>query len=409
MKNFCLLLGLATSLLVSCSTDVVDEVVNGSNHSYVVNDEGHKITESEALDIANRFLKSTRSSSDFNVSYVLNNGKAATRAVGVSDTLAYILNRADDNGFIVIATDDRVNPVLAFSEEGKFEYEESYDDIVYANFVNKIDDYMATIDENDTAVDVREDFLVSCYAELPKIYSSWKQTYPYNKYVIKEHPSCPVGCGAVAAGQIMLYGKKYLTYHDSLYHMQALRRTFEENKKYWESYEGGIISNYSTRIIGGPDKTNYTYAQALDIVAQLLYWIGKDVDMQYTTLASTTTTEKVIELLRDLDYKFNSQLTTFVDTTVMRHLMNGSIIYADGVDLYSGQAHAWVIDGGRFCWKDGLAGEIMDSPYLHCDWGWGGYRNGYYLGKVFSIKEYGISIDDEYLWRDMYYFAIGHN
>lgn len=404
MKKFYLLLGLVTSLFVSCSTDIVDEVVDSSNHSYVVNDAGHKITESEALDIANRFLKSTRSSSDFNVSYVLDKGKTLTRAVGVSDTLAYILNRADDNGFIVIATDDRVNPVLAFSEEGKFEYEESYDDIVYANFVSKIDDYMATIDENDTAVAVQYDILESCVSELPRAATSWSQFSPYDKYVIEEHPNCPVGCVAVACGQVMLYGKSSLEYHGEVYNFSSIRNALEKQEK---ELEGNV---YSTRIVGPPAEISYD--EAIDKVAKMLYWIGKDVHMSYHPVSdggSAASSEDAYDLVKSLGYKLSTDgLTNFVDTTVMRHIVNGDIVYIKGTDINVVAGHAWIIDGGYFCWANEEKG-VMNTPYLHCEWGWNGEHNGYYLGRVISVTDRYLFSVNGYRFTQLEYFAVGKN
>jgi hypothetical protein len=33
--------------------------------------------------------------------------------------------------------------------------------------------------------------------------------------------------------------------------------------------------------------------------------------------------------------------------------------------------------------------QYMQNIYLHCNWGWGGYHNGYYRGDVFAINVSG--------------------
>ncbi len=44
--------------------------------------------------------------------------------------------------------------------------------------------------------------------------------------------------------------------------------------------------------------------------------------------------------------------------------------------------HAWVYDG---CIRSVV--ESKPSYFVHCNWGWGGYKNGYYLSKVFNTAD----------------------
>lgn len=98
---------------------------------------------------------------------MLNENNPITRSAGVSDTLAYIFNYGVNNGFAVIASDNRVFPLLAFSETGHFAYEEDGNDPIYACFVSRIDDYLATADENDTIITIPDGFMSTCYWTAP--------------------------------------------------------------------------------------------------------------------------------------------------------------------------------------------------------------------------------------------------
>jgi hypothetical protein len=43
--------------------------------------------------------------------------------------------------------------------------------------------------------------------------------------------------------------------------------------------------------------------------------------------------------------------------------------------------HAWVYDGVLVASKDGKS-----NNFVHCNWGWGGYKNGYYISKAFDTN-----------------------
>ena len=55
------------------------------------------------------------------IPFLGNLGGGMTKSVETQDTLAYIVNFSDGNGFAVIAADRRVEPILAIIPEGKYE------------------------------------------------------------------------------------------------------------------------------------------------------------------------------------------------------------------------------------------------------------------------------------------------
>ena len=350
----------------------------------------NKITEEQALDIANKILTRTRANTNISVSYVLNENNPITRSAGVSDTLAYIFNYGVNNGFAVIASDNRVFPLLVFSETGHFAYEEDGNDPIYACFVSRIDDYLATADENDTIITIPDDFMSTCYWTAPLLETSgWSQGAPYDKYVKMEHPGCPTGCVAVATAQIMINCKKSFYYHDSLYRCHAIT-------------EG--LKTHRTKIVGGdPDSVICSYETAVDHAARLLYWVGKDLYINYTPNGSSGSSYSARSFLSRLGYDVKeSTLISFSDTAIANRIDENRLIYFDGrLMSNTSNGHAWIIDGYGF---NCSAPEIM---IFHCDWGWGGNHNGfyssvgYYCGDVFAIPDY------EY--GNMKYFSVKIN
>ena len=55
------------------------------------------------------------------------------------------------------------------------------------------------------------------------------------------------------------------------------------------------------------------------------------------------------------------------------------IVLMIGEDFYSEAGHAWIVDGYIDEIKNGIS-----TYYLHCNWGWTGNRNGYFVSNAFS-------------------------
>lgn len=86
-------------------------------------------------------------------------------------------------------------PVLGFSDTGHFDLE---NEIAKVNFVDKIGAYIDDNEDKGITYEVKAEDFDGCYAASPSIMSSIGQGEPWDKYVIEEHPGCPVGCVAVA-------------------------------------------------------------------------------------------------------------------------------------------------------------------------------------------------------------------
>lgn len=134
-------------------------------------------------------------------------------SANLSDTLAYVVNYPKNGGFVIVASSNRVYPVLAFSDDGNFSFE---NEISKTNFIENIGAYLEEADEEASYVVSENDF-DGCYVVAPTVKTSLSQRSPWNKFVIEEHPGCPVGCVAVAAAQVMSHSKRTLSYHGVSY------------------------------------------------------------------------------------------------------------------------------------------------------------------------------------------------
>lgn len=341
------------------------------------------ISRGEALEIANRFLNrpllSRFSGMEVDFQYVVKSD-ATRSACGFSDTLAYVINYPNNMGFAIIASDRRVNPVLAFAQEGEFTFE---NEVSKANFIDRIGFYMESSKDSEPLSNYPS-ILEDCFIINPVPQTSLSQNAPFNKYVDIEHPGYPTGCVAVATALIMLHAKSELEYHETVYHCKSIMEALSSKR------------DINTRHI-------YTYEQAVDSIAKIMYWIGKDTGMKYENNAGSTYIDSVFNLLLQLDYK-PSKIQRFKNEIAFNYVKDNYMLYMRGVDTIKLAGHAWICDGGAYCVDNKNRPTKIIDRYFHCDWGWGGYCNGNFSGKVFSPVD--IINSDTLNFIPMQYFAV---
>lgn len=213
MKSKKILLFCLGLVFLSCTSDEFEEIQSLPPS----NEKNYKIDECDAMSIASQYFnhKKTRTSTaPLKIEYVTE--QVQSRTQNFNDTTAYIINRGENEGFIIISADKRVFPILAHSDTGHFVNERG--SIADIQFTSRIDEYIEANTNNvpiEPSSDLVEEFMETCYYVNPTLPNSWHQGSPYDKYVIEEHPGCPVGCVAVATGMIMSKCKNQITYHNT--------------------------------------------------------------------------------------------------------------------------------------------------------------------------------------------------
>ena len=372
-------------IIVGCTNN--DEFQETELVSQEVN---NKITKDEAVDIANKVLKkntSTRISTKEHVlfDFVTSNNRSKTRCASQPDTLAYIINYPNDEGFVIVSTCRKFFPVLGFSDKGHFSVT---NENVKSNFIDKIEEYTAnaSTDKNYSVDDINID---ACYFVNPVVNTSISQGTPWDKYVIREHPNCPVGCVAVATALVLSHSMLELNYHGSVFHFKSI---IEAIRKEQDSDNTNAI--YVEEEWNKAPQPTYTYEQAVDSMAKLLYLIGKDLNITYTSSGSFAYSRDAYNLCKELKEDSSLEYSTFDIKKISWCIKDGYIIYLRGTDINGNGGHAWVSDGVGFCVEkkknpdNRFTTEEITHTYIHCDWGWGGISNGYYSGSVFEASNY---------------------
>lgn len=212
----------------------------------------------------------------------------------------------------------------------------------------------------------------------PLLKTTWKQSAPYNQYCPMrtnyssgEQENCPVGCVALALGQIMKYynypetGKGYKSYQPFGL-SETISADFENTQYKWELMRDSYFR------LGSYKK--YTDEEA-DAVATLLFHAGVSVGTIYAISGSSAFAygniprdmvenfryaEEDIRYLSRSDYEKEEWMEL-----IFNELSNGRPIFYAGNSPESG-GHAFVLDGYDATGK------------VHINWGWGGTDNGYY-------------------------------
>lgn len=293
--------------------------------------------------------------------------RAATTA---SRSDAYYVFNNDAGGFVIIAGDDAVTPVLGYTSTGSFDAENLPDGLkdLLKSYERQIaalgDNYVA----NQTAT--RTAFTGEKLLNTAK----WNQSNPFNKYTPNNYVT---GCVATAGAIVMKhhgYPAKGTGSHSYTWNGNTLTANFEHDYD-WASM---------------PAKYDGTNDAAFDGVARLMADLGVAVEMQYAKNGSGAYIGNMISALQK--YFGYSKLTYLASIDDMEaEAWNAKLrgeIDANRPILYSASdasagGHSFIIDG----YKD---------ESFSVNWGWGGYCNGFYQIGALNPESAGKPTDDKY-------------
>ena len=303
-------------------------------------------------------------------------------------------------GWIMLASDDRVKPVLAWSDHSDFDFNnmapatkawiENYEEQIKYAISNKIKATPTIVDEwKNLAKSTNKTAARTTATRVgPLMATTWDQGWPYNDL-------CPLitttsgsynavtGCVATAMAQIMKYwnwptvGCGFHTYLDTPFGM--LSANFGATAYKWTDMQLAPFGSDSA-------------------MALLMYQAGVSVNMEYNFLgagvsnALTNTRQSFItpcsEFALKANFHYKRSLYSLYRFGTVPGLIEGTgpdsineatwiakmkaemdahrpIMY-NGYNFINGSGHEWIMDG------------YTVSDYFHFNWGWGGGSNGYF-------------------------------
>jgi hypothetical protein len=319
--------------------------------------------------------------------FLINSVKAFAGKTDIECTLEYTLfNESNepvlyvfnvDNGFVIVAAEDRISPILGYSYEGNFDANNINENAEYL-----LNDYKWTLDYMQTnnieaSEEVSEQWAMvksngRVVAEKnentvdPLLTTTWNQGKWYN-FLCPADPAGPnghvyAGCVATAMSQVIKFwnypamGQGTHTYVPSGYQPQTANF-------------GETFYNYSIM----PDAVDSLtpYDQAFQ-VAQLMWHCGIGVNMMYSPTGSGAYSNDVPGVLIN-NFLYNST-TNYQsryynnnwDNQLRNELDQGRPLYYSGQDINGAGGHAFVCDG------------YDDNNMFHFNLGWSGLDNGWY-------------------------------
>lgn len=297
--------------------------------------------------------------------------KAKSRtATTASPSDAYYVFNNDAGGFVIIAGDDAVTPVLGYTSTGSFDAENLPDGL--KDLLKSYERQIAALGDNYVANQTATRAAFTGEKLLKT--AEWNQMAPFNKYTPNNYVT---GCVATAGAIVMKhhgYPAKGTGSHSYTLNGKTLSANFEHTYD-WASM---------------PAKYDGTNDAAFDGVARLMADLGVAVEMNYakdgsgsyigdlvTALQKYYGYSKLSHLMAIEDVgaeAWNSRLREEIDA-------NRPVLYAASDPTRGG--HAFVIDG----YKD---------ENFSVNWGWGGYCDGFYQIGALNPESAGKPTGDKY-------------
>ena len=293
--------------------------------------------------------------------------RAATTA---SRSDAYYVFNNDAGGFVIIAGDDAVTPVLGYTSTGSFDAENLPDGL--KDLLKSYERQIAALGDNYVANQTATRAAFTGEKLLKT--AEWNQMAPFNKYTPNNYVT---GCVATAGAIVMKhhgYPAKGTGSHSYTWNGKTLSANFEHTYD-WASM---------------PAKYDGTNDAAFDGVARLMSDLGVAVEMQYAKNGSGAYIGNMISALQK--YFGYSKLTYLASVDDMEaEAWNAKLrgeIDANRPILYSASdasagGHSFIIDG----YKD---------ESFSVNWGWGGYCNGFYQIGALNPESAGKPTGDKY-------------
>lgn len=297
--------------------------------------------------------------------------KAKSRtATTASPSDAYYVFNNDAGGFVIIAGDDAVTPVLGYTSTGSFDAENLPDGL--KDLLKSYERQIAALGDNYVANQTATRAAFTGEKLLKT--AEWNQMAPFNKYTPNNYVT---GCVATAGAIVMKhhgYPAKGTGSHSYTLNGKTLTANFEHDYD-WASM---------------PVKYDGTNDAAFDGVARLMSDLGVAVEMQYDKDGSGAYIGNLVTALQKYyGYSKLSHLMAIEDVGAEAWNVklraeidaNRPVLYAASDP--SGSGHAFVIDG----YKD---------ESFSVNWGWGGSCDGFYQIGALNPESAGKPMGDKY-------------
>lgn len=340
------------------------------------------VNQSRAREIALEFFNSDRTKSagiDVELEWAGDSMESQhlTRSISnVDNALLYIYNRTDGKGFVIVAGDDNVRPIIGYSRTNTFDVEDMPDGARYllSSWCKQVE--ASKLEHTSAGYSVKALSEGVPVKEYPTAF--WGQGEPYNRFTpLYEGEHCLTGCVATAMSIVSHYHKWPLKgsgktpAYESV--MEGITISVPENDISAHTYDHeNMLESYQG--------ISYNDIQA-NAVAVLMSDMGTSVKMNYSPGSSGA-----------LDINSINAFVTYFQYSKSALLFKGSCYSQDvwiemlrenlenyGPTCFFGKSaiggHAFVLDG------------YDSNNYFRINYGWEGKSYGYYYIPEISYSD----------------------
>lgn len=300
----------------------------------------------------------------------------------------YICRDRGEGGFVVVAADERMGTVLAYSLTGSLD-PDSLSPAAKAFLLGyAIEKHRLQGGASIEAAAKSPALSLTGEGVSPLISTTWGQNYPYNAlcpYYDGQHRAV-TGCVATTMAQGMNYykyparGTGSHSYTTQTYGI-SMQKDFSATTFLWDQLQSSYSSSVSQ--------------DAAQAIGELMLACGVSVDMDYDVESGASQTAQVQALHQYFGYDQDMAIARkdFMPllswhTLLIKELDAARPLMISG-RTPSGYGHAFLIDG--------YTPDDDDYPYYHVNWGWRGSGNGNYKMTHLSDSQNGDEVYSEQL------------
>lgn len=369
------------------------------------------IGKTAAKQIANRFMGH---SNQLRMTYAAPMKlKNATEAQRNDFNYYYVFNQGENDGYVIVAGDDRVKPIFGFTDEGHLSAESIQNNpsirALFEEYERQVDYAVKTLPDKPYSGQLRASSEIEVQRTPLLGYSndrktklreaiSWGQDWPFNKYCPnvtyyrRVYPTVS-GCVATAISTVLRWHQWPDKAQGTLSYTWNRQRMFldfdkvgaPENKAY--DWANNMPAAVDARGYNRATRKKCTEAEA-DNIGRLLRDIGYAVKMDYGPASAGGSGTQVYYAVRPLvnNFKYKNTLRwqkrdNFRTKTAWINELK------DEMDNYGPVVYAGFSNDGGHCFVlDGYA----TKGYVHVDWGWNRHENGWFDLDVLEPGSQGI-------------------
>lgn len=345
---------------------------------------------------------------------------------GTSEFFLYDIENkaAGSRGYAIASTDRRLGSILTIVDDGEFEEDISEDPFMQV-FAENLEDYIQettdiweTINDDDLEEFAARTATSAVVKSGNYRYTNWKWNSGNEKSLLKTkwNQGSPYSPDAYNKAIASIYGTNYYTgcvttavaqimaFHE--YPKTCRKATYSTLKSKWSD-----ASNWNGTYEWSKMKAN-AYANNLSKIGKvevgaLMYDIAEGIKAEYKTDGTSAKMSNIMPYLKTLNYRSGS-LQSYNFASIKKSIDNGNPVIISGnsqktttkkkflwwniTNTTYKNGHAWVVDGyANLTCKatsktDSKDVKTITGDYIHCNLGWGGSCNGYYLSGVFDTR-----------------------